>query len=255
MWRAEAFYRFFPISAVQLRRLHMSSWNHPASPSSNTGADGKVYLIVPFDEKDMAKQMGARWDPEAKLWYAQSDDHSLLQRWPAVGSLAGSAANKQAEQRMAVGSKAFLTVPFDERHEAKALGARWDVESKMWCAPNHEPELVQRWGKPNSAPKKYAQSQPAVIAVEEAVQKSWKAVPSDINERIYLDVPYEEKDEAKGMGARFCRERKLWYTTDRQSPLLERWNMKDERLIPAKNNNIIPKSFDEAEKYIFDDAQ
>jgi hypothetical protein len=32
----------------------------------------KLYLNVPFMEKDVAKNLGARWDPQKKLWYAPS---------------------------------------------------------------------------------------------------------------------------------------------------------------------------------------
>jgi phage/plasmid primase-like uncharacterized protein len=39
--------------------------NHPAM----TTTDDRTYLAVPYDEKDDAKQLGARWDREAKAWY------------------------------------------------------------------------------------------------------------------------------------------------------------------------------------------
>lgn len=32
-------------------------------------SNGKVYLNVPFAEKDAAKALGARWDPAHKKWY------------------------------------------------------------------------------------------------------------------------------------------------------------------------------------------
>ena len=28
-----------------------------------------VYLFVPFEYKDQAKALGAKWDPEKKSWY------------------------------------------------------------------------------------------------------------------------------------------------------------------------------------------
>jgi hypothetical protein len=30
----------------------------------------RVYLSVPFSEKEEAKRLGARWDGGARLWYA-----------------------------------------------------------------------------------------------------------------------------------------------------------------------------------------
>ena len=32
--------------------------------------DQRVYLTVPYAEKDDAKALGAKWDREAKSWYA-----------------------------------------------------------------------------------------------------------------------------------------------------------------------------------------
>lgn len=52
-------------------------------------------LKVPFSQKDAAKAMGAKWDPQAKSWYAPAglspeDRQALLDRW---GENAGDAAN------------------------------------------------------------------------------------------------------------------------------------------------------------------
>ena len=32
----------------------------------------RIYLAVPFDEKDQAKALGARWDKAVKAWYIPS---------------------------------------------------------------------------------------------------------------------------------------------------------------------------------------
>lgn len=31
--------------------------------------DNRVYLNVPYDDKEEAKELGCRWDPDAKKWY------------------------------------------------------------------------------------------------------------------------------------------------------------------------------------------
>lgn len=44
--------------------------------------DSRINLAVPFAEKNMAKGAGARWDKEAKTWYAPPGaDIGKLQRW------------------------------------------------------------------------------------------------------------------------------------------------------------------------------
>ena len=61
-----------------------------ASPESNspgnaaTVASERVYLAVPYSEKDEAKALGARWDRERKSWYAPSRiDPAPLAKWTA----------------------------------------------------------------------------------------------------------------------------------------------------------------------------
>lgn len=42
----------------------------------------KTYLDVPFNEKDMAKLLGAKWDHREKRWYAANEEEELIKRWP-----------------------------------------------------------------------------------------------------------------------------------------------------------------------------
>jgi hypothetical protein len=45
-------------------------------------AESKIYLNVPFAQKDEAKALGARWDAIQKKWYAPADkDITLFARW------------------------------------------------------------------------------------------------------------------------------------------------------------------------------
>ncbi len=37
-----------------------------------------IYLYVSYDQKDIAKSLGARWDPEKKLWYAPDNSFTKL---------------------------------------------------------------------------------------------------------------------------------------------------------------------------------
>lgn len=42
----------------------------------------RIYLGVPFADKDAAKQLGARWDPHKRLWYVTDPASSAVARWP-----------------------------------------------------------------------------------------------------------------------------------------------------------------------------
>jgi hypothetical protein len=42
----------------------------------------RVYLRVPFEQKEQAKRLGARWDPRQKTWYVPDGiNSSLLKEW------------------------------------------------------------------------------------------------------------------------------------------------------------------------------
>jgi Domain of unknown function (DUF5710) len=45
---------------------------------------GRVWLDVPFAEKDQAKALGARWDSQARRWYATRVTMPRLERWAAL---------------------------------------------------------------------------------------------------------------------------------------------------------------------------
>jgi Domain of unknown function (DUF5710) len=44
----------------------------------------RIWLDVPFAEKDSAKQAGARWDTAARRWYAPRPGIGALDRWAAA---------------------------------------------------------------------------------------------------------------------------------------------------------------------------
>jgi hypothetical protein len=44
-------------------------------------------------------------------------------------------------------NRIYLSVSYDDKNEAKQLGAKWDKDKKQWYAPNGEPKLVERWGE------------------------------------------------------------------------------------------------------------
>jgi AAA domain/Domain of unknown function (DUF5710)/PLD-like domain len=51
-------------------------------PAPGVEIDGRLYLEVPFDQKDEAKSLlRARWDNAAKLWWVTPDKRAAAQRW------------------------------------------------------------------------------------------------------------------------------------------------------------------------------
>jgi len=60
-------------------------------------SNSKIFLNVPFAQKDEAKALGAKWDPSKKKWYISSNlDILLFSQWNtnAVSSVSTSKASK-----------------------------------------------------------------------------------------------------------------------------------------------------------------
>lgn len=68
-------------------------------------ADSKIYLNVPFSQKDEAKSLGARWDAVKKKWYAPADkDITLFAQWQTE-SISVKSSITTSKARSAVSSK------------------------------------------------------------------------------------------------------------------------------------------------------
>ena len=72
----------------------------------------RAYMKVPFQEKDEAKLLGARFDSTEKLWYTEGLIAPFLTKWAVL-----------------------IDCPFKEKEEAKAKGARFDYDLKRWFIP------------------------------------------------------------------------------------------------------------------------
>ncbi|MDB2637882.1 DUF5710 domain-containing protein [Alphaproteobacteria bacterium] len=71
------------------------------------------FIKVPFDEKEDAKALGARWDATVKSWHVpQGVDPAKFKKWWR-----------------------FLDCSFEEKDKVRDLGARWDKQSKKWFVP------------------------------------------------------------------------------------------------------------------------
>ena len=78
-------------------------------------ADSKIYLNVPFAQKDEAKALGARWDAVQKKWFVPADkDIALFTRWRAESDAVESPRSKTSStgssSKTAAGVKTHATV-------------------------------------------------------------------------------------------------------------------------------------------------
>ena len=83
-------------------------------------ATTNMNLKVPFNEKEQAKSLGARWNAEAKLWYVpQGIDAAPFEKWL---SSAPNLAPAQSATKPAAQANAGANTPFDD--DIDAINAR-----------------------------------------------------------------------------------------------------------------------------------
>jgi phage/plasmid primase-like uncharacterized protein len=133
----------------------------------------------------------------------------------------------------------FINVPFNEKDEAKAFGAKWNVEARSWFVPKGlDLSKFNKW-----------------LTVEQQEPKiDNKVSKSNITNKLYLDVPFNEKDEAKSLGAKFDFKFKKWFIAADCPDLkpFERWVTKDPPLTPQLSPTQEFKEFLRQRDFVID---
>lgn len=121
--------------------------------------------------------------------------------------------NVRAEQQGAGDDKTFIVVPFREKEEAKALGAKWDRQQVSWYIPaGVDHSAFSKWLSPSTGEVKAA-----------SVSNSEVDKPTT-TDKLYLAVPYSERVAAKAAGAKWDAGAKSWYAgPNANMEQLQRW--------------------------------
>lgn len=82
------------------------------------------------------------------------------------GPTAPREATTEGLESLPTSGRVDLNVPFQQKDDAKRLGAKWDAGNKVWFAPSAEPELLQRWGL-----QKASQSKNGPLKADVAIDK------------------------------------------------------------------------------------
>jgi hypothetical protein len=81
-------------------------------------ATTNIALKVPFNEKDQAKSLGARWNAESKHWYVpQGVDAAPFEKW-FTNSPTSVPAQSASKPTTAKTDKAVPNQPFDDDIDA-----------------------------------------------------------------------------------------------------------------------------------------
>lgn len=145
-----------------------------AADNTPNYVDEKIYIDVPYAERNSVKELGAKWDKNNKSWYVpegvnielfnkwidktgtEKSEHIEIQKTAVnieidVEDVANKVLSKPKSEEN--NSQIFLAVPFHEKNEAKEFGAKWDKDSKSWFTDKNNPNLdkLEKWLPKNQA--------------------------------------------------------------------------------------------------------
>jgi putative DNA primase/helicase len=166
-----------------------------------------------------------------------ADAALLVDAAPAVQQ-ATPAADVPAPAQSTKAERTYIKVDYRDRHEPKALGARWDKNENLWYVPpGKDLAAFEKWpvvvpasqalARQASTPQAEAAPIPtsngdtikATQTAPQAVEDTGKAIPSktaaapakELEQRQYLAVDYHQRGKAKAAGAMWDATAKSWY--------------------------------------------
>ena len=88
----------------------------------------KIYLYVPYKDKDEVKKLGAKYDINQKKWYIEYKNKELIEKYG---------------KEIIKNEKIYMDIPFKYKNIAKCNNANWDNLLKKWYVyNNNEKEII-----------------------------------------------------------------------------------------------------------------
>lgn len=144
----------------------------------------KIFLKVPFPEKDEVKSKGGKFDAENKLWYCFSENLELFSpRWPV-----------------------FINCPFSEKDDAKRKGAIFDGDKKMWYInPGINLNSFAKWlphdsirDKPQeSSSKDFHKKEDKYGDTSALLESSTRKIENEVKDSVQNSSKKKQKNERK----------------------------------------------------------
>ncbi len=123
----------------------------PEAAPAPRPATEKTFLAVPFKEKDEARELGARWDGEAKLWYVpEGTDLANLEKWlPKNEPAPANTMSPEEEFAQALAQAGFKLngppIMNGEIHRVAVEGGKAGARDGAYCA--HADGVPNGWAK------------------------------------------------------------------------------------------------------------
>ncbi len=176
----------------------------------------RVYFNVPYDDKELARELGASWDEDSSKWYAKTkeiENAMLENQWKIVNYVELKKKRKRLGYELDEKKFDFFNIPRCESLVAEKLGAEWDFNLKVYKAPND-----RVWGELNSHWPQCKLEDVNQFEYIELVNVKKRKNPSETKfESFAFNIPFKEKDCAKlTIGAKWDMTTKKWCATSKR---------------------------------------
>jgi len=102
-------------------------------------------------------------------------------------------------------SKHYINVKYEFKDAIKKLGAKWDLRCSKWY---YEDNITDANKKAIQDIEKMSESN---VESEDKVATDAAGVDLEIHKKIYVKIPFKNKDAVKKLGCRWDPEKKSWY--------------------------------------------
>jgi len=211
----------------------------PPEPEKELAKE-RVDLVVAFKDKEAVKGFGAKWDKDGKTWYVPAGtDLAPLKKWipnPIENSqsqqLSSDGLAAEGAQQLVASAAIALNASYAEDLETRSAElahasrveteaytklASVDVEKAKALVAVEQSNILTDTQLKSSIRFDAAKYQEAVAkaptpAVEQERATVAVAIPATAaSEKIYLAVPFKDKNQAKEAGAKWDVKEKAWY--------------------------------------------
>ena len=131
----------------------------------------KEYLDIPFKLKDTIKSKGAFWDKDKKQWFIYDNNENKEEIYNII----------EEQNKL---KKVYIDVPFKLKNDIKSRGAFWNIDKKKWYVYENNENIKE---------------------IKNLIKEYNKK-----KQKIYLNIPYDIKDDAKNDGCRWCKNERKW---------------------------------------------
>ncbi len=91
-------------------------------------------LYIPYNNIKIARILGAKWNANRKTWECENGNTDLIN----FSNMCIKERDKNRE---------YIFVNYNQREDAKKLGAKWESYEKSWYVDKNNLEAIEKYGK------------------------------------------------------------------------------------------------------------